>query len=276
MGKLILLNTALGSTTDLSSRVIEAFREGVQFAVEDTRSFKDLLRALEIEFSSKKIFSLHDHSSEAKWLKLLELLNEGDLYVASEAGSPVISDPAYPLVKLAYEKNHVVESYSGVSAITLGLELSGLPPIPFHFHGFLGREKSDQRGVFENLSKGTHLFFESPLRIRKTLELVAELYPHNKVVVIKEMTKTYQTVYRFEAQNHQVALENLVEKGEFVWLIYLSEETKLYTKEWQLLAQEIVDHGVSSKTLSKLLGGLLDKSPKEIYKILAQNNLPPK
>ena len=131
MGKIILLNTPIGNLGDLTPRVLEALTKGETFAVEDTRVFRELLNHVGISLSGKRIHSLHDQSEDSQVEKLLELLGGGDLYVASEAGSPIVSDPAYPLVIAAYERGIEVESFSGVSSPIMALELSGLPPIPF-------------------------------------------------------------------------------------------------------------------------------------------------
>lgn len=274
LGRLILLNMPIGDLSDLSARVVEALRVGEHFAVEDTRTFRETLARLGIP-QEKHVLSLHDHSSEAKWARLLETVEQGgDLYVCSEAGSPVLSDPAFPLVRLAHEKNLAVETYSGISAVTAALELSGLPPIPFSFHGFLGRDDGKIKDDLGHLGAGTHLFFESPARIKHTIALCAELYPEALVAVVKEITKPFQKVWRFRASEHHEKLADVVEKGEFVWLVHFASDPRPRVPgRVQQLAQEILSEGVGNKALSQLLGEILDRPPKEIYAELGAHKL---
>jgi 16S rRNA (cytidine1402-2'-O)-methyltransferase len=272
MSKLILLTTPIGDMADLTYRVKMALTEGEYFAVEDSRSFRDLLTKLGIPTQSKHILSLHDQSSEAKWLRLLDVIHQGHtLYVCSEAGSPILSDPAYPLVRLASEKGVPIESYAGINSVTMALELSALPPLPFSFHGFLAREESKIKAYFEELTAGTHIFFEAANRLQVTLEIARHFWPTASFVVVKEMTKTYQRVWRFKAQDSW-PIEDEALRGEFVWLVHLPSEykTKLPVK-LSKLAQEILSERSSTKTLAKLLGEILDRPSKDIYSELSHH-----
>lgn len=274
MARLILLNTPIGDLSDITVRVRDAFQTGVHFAVEDTRSFRDLLTRLGVDASSKHVMSLHDQSSEAKFERLLEIVWQGhDLYVASEAGSPVLSDPAYPLVRLAYEKGVEVETYSGISAVTAALELSGLPPMPFSFHGFLVRDEGKLKGYLATLGAGTHIFFEAPGRIRQTLEYALELWPNAQYAVVKEMGKTYQKVVHFNSLSDFKKFDEVMERGEFVWLVHLAEDPRpVVPQDVRDAAEEILSRGVSSKSVAKLLGEILERPSKEIYAELMKNS----
>lgn len=125
MGKIILLNTPIGNLGDLTPRVLEALKVGTVFAVEDTRVFKELLNHLGVSLHGKRVFALHDQSDDKQMDKMVELAQMDDLYVTSDAGSPIISDPAYPLVLAATEKGIAVESYSGVSSPVMALGAFG-------------------------------------------------------------------------------------------------------------------------------------------------------
>ncbi len=265
MGKIILLNTPIGNLGDLTPRVLEALKTGDTFAVEDTRVFRDLLNHVGVSVSGKRIFSLHDQSEKVQLAKLLELASGGDLYVASEAGSPIVSDPAYPLVIAAYEKGIEVESYSGVSSPIMALELSGLPPIPFQFHGFLPRESSKRAKSFNETSYGTHIFFEAPTRIEETLDELALLHPEFQVALVRELSKKFQQVLRFRAQEWPQVKNNLVVKGEFILLLHRDASASKSTGELREIAQEILANGASPKNIAKLLGEILDRPTKDIY-----------
>jgi 16S rRNA (cytidine1402-2'-O)-methyltransferase len=265
VGKIILLNTPIGNLGDLTPRVLEALQKGDTFAVEDTRVFRELLNHLGISVSGKRIFSLHDQSETGQVEKLLELAGAGDLYVASEAGSPIVSDPAYPLVISAYEKGVEVESYSGVSSPIMALELSGLPPIPFHFHGFLPRESGKRAKVFNETNYGTHIFFEAPTRIEETLDELSELHPDFHVALVRELSKKFQQVVRFKAREWKEKKKDVVFKGEFILLFHRDVAVTHMTGELRDLAQEILANHAGPKNIAKLLGLILDRPTKDIY-----------
>lgn len=271
VGKIILLNTPIGNLSDITPRVQEALRVGEEFAVEDTRVFRDLLNHLGITVSGKRIHSLHDQSETGQIQKLLEFARSRDLYVASEAGSPIVSDPAYPLVLAAYENGIEVESYSGVSSPIMALELSGLPPIPFHFHGFLPRESSKRAKAFDETNYGTHIFFEAPTRIEETMDELAELHPEFSVAIVRELSKKFQQVVRLKAGDWESRKKEVTFKGEFILLLHRDNNTtQLMSGEVRELAEEILTKNSGPKNLAKLLGLILDRPTKDIYAELNQ------
>lgn len=265
MGKIILLNTPIGNLGDITPRVSEALRTGTVFAVEDTRVFKDLLNHLGVSVAGKKIFSLHDQSEDFQVSKLLEFAQGDDLYVASEAGSPIVSDPAFPLVVAAYEKGFKVESYSGVSSPVMALELSGLPPIPFQFHGFLPRESGKRTKIFKDVGYGTHIFFEAPTRVEDTLGELSAVRPDADIAVVRELSKKFEQVVRFKGRDWAQIKTELTFKGEFVVLFHNKEERGESGSALKDLAQEILATGANPKQVAKLLGMILDRPTKEIY-----------
>ncbi len=271
MGKIILLNTPIGNLGDLTPRVLEGLKVGETFAVEDTRVFKELLNHLGISVSGKRIHSLHDQSGEGEVRRLLEIARTQDLYVASEAGSPIVSDPAFPLVVGAYEAGFKVESYSGVSSPIMALELAGLPPIPFHFHGFLPREKGKIEKTFASLSYGTHLFFEAPTRVEETLRILAQVAPDLSVAFVRELSKKFEEVRRFKAQEWDTIRGDVTFKGEFVLVIHEARSREgALSSEVKDLAEEILKTGAQPKKLAKLLGHILDRPTKDLYEELSR------
>lgn len=265
MGKIILLNTPIGNLGDITVRVTEALKTGTTFAVEDTRVFKELLNHLGISVSGKKIFSLHDQSETVQVQKLIDLVEREDLYVASEAGSPIISDPAYPLIIAAYEKGLKVESYSGVSSPVMALELSGLPPIPFQFHGFLPRESGKRVKFFTNVGYGTHIFFEAPTRVEETLDELSMTRPHAQICVVRELSKKFEQVLKFKGSDWKDKKSEITFKGEFVVLFHNPEASHESSAEVKEMASEILTKGANTKQIAKLLSLILDRNSKEIY-----------
>jgi 16S rRNA (cytidine1402-2'-O)-methyltransferase len=265
VGKIILLNTPIGNLGDLTPRVLHSLKVGMTFAVEDTRVFKELLNHLGISVSGKRIFSLHDQSESSSLHKLIELAETEDLFVASEAGSPIISDPAYPLVLLAYEKGLKVESCSGVSSPIMALELSGLPPIPFHFHGFLPRESGKRIKTFTEAAYGTHIFFEAPTRAEETINELSSTKPKSDICIVRELSKKFEQVLKFKGENWPLVKKDLNFKGEFVILFHNPESMNQSSGELRALAEEIMEKGSHPKQMAKILALILNRPVKEIY-----------
>jgi 16S rRNA (cytidine1402-2'-O)-methyltransferase len=273
LASLILLTLPIGNKGDITLRGKKVLEEECLFFVEDTRSFKSFLDVLEISLEGKEVFSLHDHSDQKKLNQVLDALQEGKTVVyASEAGSPVISDPAHPLLVKCQEHGIEWDSFSGVTAPIVALELSGLPPYPFSFHGFLPKEKEKRSKKFLELAqrKGTHIFFESPYRIEDSIKILAKALPETQICVARELTKKFQSIHRFKAQDHLGAIKKIKIKGEFVLLFHnkidgSSEQSSAEMQKYQKLAQAYLEQGGSKKALSKLIGGLLNLSPKEVY-----------
>jgi len=274
VAKLTLLTIPIGNLGDITSRVSDALKGGGSFLVEDTRSFFHLMNALDIETTNCKVDSFHDQSDNKKIGKIISRLNNGeDLFLLSEAGSPVVSDPAYPLVVLAIENGHKIESYSGISAVINALELSGLPPCPFHFHGFSPREKGKQVELFNSIEQisGTHIFYESPHRIIKFSANMAKYFPDSKIVIVRELTKKFEAVYRFYGSEFNNIKNDIITKGEFVILVNIDSKVKssgLNISKIQENARRYLEKGGGTKQLSKILSELAGLKTSEVYDIL--------
>jgi 16S rRNA (cytidine1402-2'-O)-methyltransferase len=228
------------------------------------------LTLLGIGFSGKEILSFHDNQKIDRTKKLLEILKEGeDAYVVSEAGSPIVSDPAFPIVKKALLEGFEIDSYPGVSSVLIALELSGLPPYPFTFHGFFPRE--NKTDFIKNLKSGTHIFFESPLRCEKTLKEFCEFYPNSKFAVARELTKKFQTVYRFKGS--EFGQNKIIYKGEFVFLVNIEKaSTGKDLSKVSVLCRDYLEGKGGVKLLSKIFAEILDEDSKKIYQSLTHKD----
>jgi 16S rRNA (cytidine1402-2'-O)-methyltransferase len=270
MAKLILLTLPIGNSEDISLRAKNALETGKYFFAEDTRTFRSFINLLGVNGTGKEILSFHDNQKIDRTKKLLEILNSGeDVYVVSEAGSPIVSDPAYPLVKFALSEGFEVDTLPGVSSVLVALELSGLPPYPFTFHGFIPRDNKGE--FFKNLMSGTHIFFESPLRAEKSLLEMTNLYPESQFAIARELTKKFQTVYRFVGKDFKS--EDVVYKGEFVILINLDKGQKSgdFSKV-SSLCREYMEGKGGIKLLSKIFSEILNEDAKKIYQSLTRKD----
>lgn len=262
MSKLVLLGLPLGNIEDLSVRGKKVLESSTLFYAEDTRNLKKIFNFLGISMNGKTIESFHDHQQSKVESIVTKIKNHGEAVIVSDAGSPIVSDPAYPLVKSFIEAGGEVDTVPGPTSPMVALELSGLPPHPFSFHGFLPRESSKKVELFKKLPAGiTHIFFEGVSRIEKTVGNIAEVLPDADVVIARELTKTFQSVYRFKASE----MPEIELRGEFVLLVR-HDNSKLdgnFTKVSDL-AQKYLDRP-SPKALAKLLGECLGENSKEIY-----------
>lgn len=192
-GRLFVVATPLGDVTDLSPRAARLLAEADVVLAEDTRRTGLLFKRLGI--AAKGFLSLHDHNEQARLEQVLGLLAQGmTLALVSDAGTPLLSDPGYRLVRACREAGYAVSPAPGPSAVTAALSAAGLPPYPFTFLGFLPRKTSDIRRLFEKHAQtgATLVFFERKTRLGKTLAAASAALGERECVVAREMTKTFE------------------------------------------------------------------------------------
>lgn len=273
LGSLVLVSVPIGNTDDITLRALNCLKTGKHLLAEDTRVLKHLLNCLDISLKDKHIIAFHDHTDSSKYQSLLDILEEDDLYLVSDAGSPMISDPAFPLIKYAIENGKTIESTPGVSSVVVALELSGLPPNPFHFYGFLPREREKRKKYLQDLGgqNGTHIFFEGPSRVLGTLEQLSTLFSDCEISVCRELTKKFQTITRFVGRDFASVKDQIIEKGEFVILFNVPRiVSNSSSVEIKSLAQEVLDSNGKTKKLAKLLAEILNLNSKDLYTKLSQ------
>lgn len=197
-GRLQVVATPIGNLADLSARAAAALRAADLIAAEDTRRTLTLLRSLGI--TQKPLVSLHEHNEPQRVPGLLERLAAGEtVALVSDAGTPLLSDPGFELVRRAAEAGFEVHAIPGPSAITSALAVAGLPTDRFCFEGFLPARVGERRAALARLAHEprTLVFFEAPHRIRATLaEMAAQFGAARRAVVARELTKVHETVYR--------------------------------------------------------------------------------
>ena len=196
-GRLQVVATPIGNLADLSERVRVALAEADVIAAEDTRHTGALLQALGL---AKPLLSLHEHNESRRVPALLERLAQGEqVALVSDAGTPLLSDPGYELVRAAIAAGVEVSAIPGPSAITTALAIAGLPANRFCFEGFLPARAPERRAALEALAPEgrTLVFFEAPHRIAAALaDMAAVLGAAREAVVARELTKAHETIYR--------------------------------------------------------------------------------
>jgi len=191
-----LAATPIGNLSDITGRVIETLSVCDVVFCEDTRRTGALLAHLQIK---KPLVSCHAHNERARAEQLAELLREGKTVVyVSDAGMPGISDPGARLIATCVERELPFTILPGASAVLTAAVLSGLPAQPFTFFGFLPRDKKGRDKILAKAAALSHLvlFYESPRRLRATLEELLAAMGDCRAAVLREMTKRFETVYR--------------------------------------------------------------------------------
>ena len=279
---MVYLTVPIGNREDITLRVLEALRIGKYFAVEDSRRFLDLLGLYDIPVGDKVFITWFEHSAKSVVEKIAKIVDSGEiLYVVSEAGSPIISDPGYDLVMQYLEHTSltsadhglVVDSYSGISSLTVGLELSLFPPHPFHFYGFISKKESDLVRVGDGVKskQGGHFYFISPHQLLHTLDFLTQILPDHPFYLGRELTKFYQENLRFMGKEWEKIKVSLVVKGEFVLGIYQEKNEVIdegKNQKIKELAEIVLAEKGKKKEVSKLLALILSGDASEYYKIL--------
>ena len=216
---LFIVSTPIGNLKDITLRAIETLKSVDLIAAEDTRHTKILLNHYEIQTPLTSYFE-HNETNKADYL--VGFLKEGkNVALVTDAGTPGISDPGYPLIRLAKENNIPITVIPGPTALIAALTLSGLPAHEFIFLGFLPVKSGGRRNKLEELKQETRtiIFYESPHRILKTLKDIEEVLDNPTIVVARELTKKFEEVKEGQAQEILEYFTKSAPRGEFVILI---------------------------------------------------------
>jgi 16S rRNA (cytidine1402-2'-O)-methyltransferase len=219
-GRLVFVATPIGNLEDLSPRAAAALAAADRIACEDTRHTGRLLHHLGIR---KPLVSLHEHNERRRLPELLAALDAGEtIAVASDAGTPLLSDPGFPLARAAAESGHRIEAIPGPSAILAALVVSGLPPYPFTFAGFAPPKSGRRRAFWRRFGDLGHtvVAFESPHRIAASLaDAIAELGADRPAALARELTKLHEEVVRGTLGEIEAAVGSKRTLGEYVLVI---------------------------------------------------------
>ncbi len=229
LGKLYVVATPIGNLADMSFRAVEVLKQVDLIAAEDTRHVKMLLHHYGI---TNKLVSLHQHNEDKESSVLLEKLRAGlSIALVSDAGTPLLSDPGMPLVKMVKDAGLDVVPIPGACALITALSASGLPVTQFSFEGFLPRTSSARKAFFTEraMSPKTWIFYESCHRILAALQDMAQILPLDRQIVIaRELTKLHETIVKTSLGKALELVEqnDNMRKGEFVVIVDGAVEDK--------------------------------------------------
>jgi 16S rRNA (cytidine1402-2'-O)-methyltransferase len=216
---LYLISTPIGNLTDISLRALFALAFADMAICEDTRHSRKLLSAYGIR---RRLETYHDFSGSSDRARILAALRGGkSVALISDAGTPLIADPGFKLVRAAIAEGFSVFAIPGPSAILAALVTSGLPSDKFFFGGFLPPKEAGRREALEaaRALPGTLIFYESGTRLEETLEALHAALPGRSVVIARELTKLYEAISRGSAAQLLTEIRGEPPAGEFVILI---------------------------------------------------------
>ena len=215
-GILYVVATPIGNLQDVTLRALETLKRADLIACEDTRQTGKLLAHHGIR---RPLTSLHDHNESAKAPELVNRLRAGEsIALVSDAGTPLINDPGWRLVRGAIDAGMVVTWIPGATAVVGALVLSGLPTDRFVFEGFLPAKPVARRKRLEALKaeERTVVCYESSHRLLKALGDIGDIFGEAQVACARELTKMFEEVRRGTAQELRAHFEQHAPRGEFV------------------------------------------------------------
>ena len=269
---LTLVPTPIGNLEDISLRSIKALEKAEIFFCEDTRVTKKLLSLLkqkfECIFNPIKFISIHSHNEEFYLQnnkdEFIDLVTNYNCVYMSDAGMPCVSDPASLLVDFCIKHNLSYDVLSGANALLMGYAMSGFNNKEFLFYGFLQHKSITRENELRTILKYNFvtILYESPNRIVKLINEIANIDPNRIVFIAKELTKKHQKIFKDSVLNLQKILKTINLKGEWVVII---EQNKNNNTNKSLTIKDIEELDIKPKIKAKLISKLTGQNIKDIY-----------
>ncbi len=222
MGTLYIVATPIGNLKDITLRAIEVLSSVDLVVCEDTRVTGQLLKHLDI---SKKMVAVNDFNEVQRTGEIILNLKLGkNIALVSDAGTPLVSDPGYKIVREAISQKITVESIPGPTAAIAALTVSGMPSDKFMFVGYLAKKDGKRKNQVEELKrisailKTTFIVYESPFRVIKSLNTIRSVFGDINIVLCRELTKLHEEIRREKLSESIEYFEKTSPKGEFVLL----------------------------------------------------------
>jgi 16S rRNA (cytidine1402-2'-O)-methyltransferase len=265
VGRLLVCPTPIGNLEDVSLRVLAGLRDADVVACEDTRHTRVLLARHGIR---TPLVSLHEHNERARAPQLVGRVRSGELVaLVSDAGTPLVSDPGFALVRACIEEGLEVEVLPGPSAVVTALVASGLPAERWRFVGFLPRRRRELEQLVAGAGE-TIVAFESPRRLPGTLALLEESDPARPAAVCRELTKLHEEVRRGSVAELASHYRERPPRGEIVLVLGASVSGAARLSEALAALREIVAAGARARPAAAAVGRLTGVAANELYREL--------
>ena len=279
-GKLYLCATPIGNLEDITLRVLRTLKEADLIAAEDTRNSIHLLNHFDIR---TPLTSYHEYNKIDKAYQLVEKMRSGmNVALITDAGTPGISDPGEDLVRICYEQGIEVTSLPGPAACVTALTLSGLPARRFSFEAFLPREKKERQIILEELKTDTRtlVIYEAPHHLISTLKDLHFALGERRIVVCRELTKRFETVFRTTFSGAIAWYEANEVRGECVIVIEGRDRAELVREQqqsWERMTvtehmEYYTSQGMDRKSAMKQVAKDRGVGKREIYQQLLEKD----
>ncbi len=270
-GQLYICGTPIGNLSDITLRAIETLKKVDLIAAEDTRRSSKLLNKYNI---NTPLISYHEHNEKKRSGELIKKMMDGQkIALISDAGMPGISDPGQELIFRAIKKNLPVIPVPGPTAVISALVCSGLSIERFVFEGFLPRKGDKRQQILQDITKQekTVVFYESPYRLKETLEELQPLLKDREIAVIRELTKIYEEKIYGTCENILKKIKTKDIKGEIVVVVEGREKSINEKEGWENLSllehvELFMENGYTKKEAIKKVARERNISRRKVYK----------
>jgi 16S rRNA (cytidine1402-2'-O)-methyltransferase len=264
-----LVATPIGNLEDISARALRILGEARLVAAEDTRHTIKLLNHYSIR---TRLVSYHEHNKLSRVDQILSELEQGDVALVSDAGTPALNDPGYELVRAALQAGYSVSPIPGASAPLAALVASGLPTDAFLYLGYLPRQVGERRAAIQAVADlaYTLIFLESPHRLLDTLADLEQILGDRPAAVARELTKLHEEILRLSLSQARAHFEVHPPRGEFT-LVVGGQTARPSRWDEEQLRQAIQDGLAQSIPPSRLAASLAAESGwarREVYNLI--------
>ncbi|MBD2562939.1 MULTISPECIES: 16S rRNA (cytidine(1402)-2'-O)-methyltransferase [Nostoc] len=269
-GTLYVVGTPIGNLEDITFRAVRILQTVDIIAAEDTRHTGKLLQHFQVKTPQ---VSYHEHNRTSRIPELLEhLVNNKAIALVSDAGMPGISDPGYELVKACIEAGIPVVPIPGASAAITALSAAGLPTDRFVFEGFLPAKSQQRQEHLESLQteSRTLIFYESPHRLRDTLQDLAEVWGSDRQIVLgRELTKLYEEFWRGTIAEAIAHYSQREPQGEYTLVVagIPASQPQLTEEELKAELKQLISQGISRSQASRQLAKFTSLPRRQLYQL---------
>lgn len=271
MGTLYLVATPIGNLDDISPRALHILGQVSLIAVEDTRHTRKLLNHYHIQTPMTSYF---EHNKLSKLGVVLAALEQGDVALVSDAGTPALNDPGYELVKAALQAGHRVSPIPGPSAPVAALVASGLPTDAFLFLGYLPRKASERRQKLAQIASlpYTLIFLETPHRLLEALQDLYETLGDRDIAAARELTKLHEEIFRGTLSQARDHFQQQPPRGEFTLVVAgrITSEPPWSSEKLRQALLERLKRGDAPAHIAGEIAALSGRPRREIYQRLME------
>jgi len=269
MGTLYLVATPIGNLEDISARALRILAQASLIAAEDTRHTGKLLEYFQIR---TPLTSYHEHNKLVKLDRILTALEQGDVALVSDAGTPVLNDPGLELVREVLDSGYTVSPIPGPSAPLAALVASGLATDAFLYLGYLPRKTSERQKLLARIQDLTYtlIFLEAPHRLLAALQDLESVLGDRQISIARELTKLHEEIYRGPISQARAHFSEQTPRGEFT-LVLAGHSPELPIWSEQKISKEIragLTRGETGKQLASELAGQSGWPRRRIYEMI--------